>query len=63
MGDVMLNNDFQNVGIHDSSETVKMNPKREVRTTKYKMRIVGAGKGKGSYKRQKSNIHQWTKVG
>lgn len=38
-----------------------MNPKREVRTPKFKMRVVGAGKGKGSYKRQKSNNQQWVK--
>lgn len=31
-----------------------MNPKREVRTPKYRMRVVSAGKGKGSYKRSKS---------
>lgn len=38
-----------------------MNPKREVRTPKFKMRVVGANKGKGSYKRQKSNTQQWVK--
>ena len=30
-----------------------MNCKQEVRTPKYRVRVVGAGKGKGSYKRQK----------
>lgn len=38
-----------------------MNPKREVRTPKFKMRIVDAGRGKGSYKRQKSNNQKWLK--
>jgi|PlaIllAssembly_1097288.scaffolds.fasta_scaffold00001_41 stalled ribosome alternative rescue factor ArfA len=38
-----------------------MNPKREVRTPKFKMRVVGAGRGKGSYKRQKSNSQKWSK--
>jgi stalled ribosome alternative rescue factor ArfA len=38
-----------------------MNPKREVRTPKFKMRIVGAGRGKGSYKRQKSDRTQFLK--
>lgn len=38
-----------------------MNVKQEVRTPKYKMRIVGANKGKGSYKRQKSNNGKWVK--
>lgn len=39
---------------------IKMNPKREVRTPKFKMRVVGAGRGKGSYKRHqkgKKNLH------
>ena len=38
-----------------------MNPKKEVRTPKYRMRVVGAGKGKGSYKRLKSDNKKWTK--
>lgn len=43
------------------ARTVKMNPKREVRSPKYKMRVVGAGRGKGSFKRPKSNNQQWSK--
>ena len=40
---------------------IKTNPKREVRTPLYKMRVVGSGKGKGSYKRVKSNGQKWEK--
>lgn len=38
-----------------------MNPKREVREPKYKMRVVAAGRGKGSYKRPKSDSQKWNK--
>jgi stalled ribosome alternative rescue factor ArfA len=33
--------------------------KKEVCEPKYRMRVVGSGKGKGSYKRPKSNQKQW----
>lgn len=40
---------------------MNVNVKREVREPKYRQRVVGSGKGKGSYKRPKSNNQQWSK--